>query len=194
MNPADWQKSSGKTGSSLPLLHHFPEILEEVMGVVGAGAGFGVVLHAEERHGAVAKAFEGVVVEVDVGELDFGSVDGVRIDGEVVVVRGDLDLACIVAPDRMITAVMAEFELVGFPAEGEADELVAETDAEDGRASGEVANAFLSVMDRLGVAGAVREEDAVGLEGEHVFSGSLRGNHSDAATFLGEHAQDIFLD
>ena len=39
-----------------------------------AGAGFGVVLHAEERQGAVAEAFEGIVVEVDVGEVDLGGV------------------------------------------------------------------------------------------------------------------------
>src|ERR1035438_2459522 len=114
MNPADWQKSSGKTGSSLPLLHHFAEVTEEVVGVVGAGAGFGVVLHAEERQGAVAKAFEGVVVEVDVGEVDFGGVDGVGIDGEVVIVRGDLDFAGVVALYGMIAAVVAEFTLAAF--------------------------------------------------------------------------------
>ena len=194
MNPADWQKSSGKTGSSLPLLHHFAEVFEEVVGVVGAGAGFGVVLHAEEWQGAVAQAFEGVVVEVDVGEVDFGGVDGVGIDGEVVIVRGDLDFAGVVALYGMIAAVVAEFKLVGFAAEGEADELVAEADAEDGRAAGELADAFPRVGDGLGVAGAVREEDAVGLESEHIFGRGLCGDDGHAAAFVGEHAQDIFLD
>ena len=83
--------------SSLPLLHHFAEVFEEVVRIVGAGAGFGVVLHAEQRQGAVAEAFEGVVVEVDVGEVDFSGVEGVGIDGEVVIVAGDLDLAGVVA-------------------------------------------------------------------------------------------------
>jgi len=64
---------------------------------VRAGAGFGVVLHAEERQGAMAKAFEGVVVEVDVGKVDFGGVERVRVDGEVVIMAGDLDLAGVVA-------------------------------------------------------------------------------------------------
>src|SRR5580658_4025825 len=159
MNPAIWQKSSGKDWSSLPLLHHFAEVAEEVVGVVGAGAGFGVVLHAEERQRAVAQAFEGIVVEVDVGEVDFGGVERLGIDGEVVIVAGDLDLAGVVALDGMIAAVVAELELVGFAAESEADELVAETDAEDGRAAGEFADAFLGVDNRLGIAGAVGEED-----------------------------------
>jgi len=33
--------------------------------------GFGVILHAEERHVAVAQAFESVVVQVDMGQIDF---------------------------------------------------------------------------------------------------------------------------
>ena len=31
------------------------------------------------------------------------------------------------------------------------------------------------VVDRLGIAGAVGEKNAVGLEGEHIFGGGLRG-------------------
>jgi len=131
---------------------------------VRAGAGFGVVLHAEERQGAVAEAFESVVVEVDVGEVDFGGVEGVGIDREVVIVAGDLDLAGVVALNGMIAAVVTKLELVGFAAEGEADELMAQADAEDGCAAGELADALLRVDDGLGIAGAVGEEDAVGLE------------------------------
>ena len=76
--------------SSLPLLHHGAEVAEQVMRVVRAGGGFGVVLDAEQRQHLVAQALERLVVQVDVGELDFVGVDGVGIDGEVVVVSGDL--------------------------------------------------------------------------------------------------------
>ena len=41
----------------------------------------------------MAHAFERLVVEVEVGQFDFVGVDGVGIDGEVVIVGGDLDLA-----------------------------------------------------------------------------------------------------
>ena len=71
------------------------------MRVVRAGGGFGVVLDAEERQRLVAQAFERLVVQVYVGQLDLVGVDGVGIDGEVVVVGGDLDLAggVVAAPD-----------------------------------------------------------------------------------------------
>ena len=45
------------------------------------------------------------------------------------------------------------------------------------------ANGADGVIDRLGVAGAVREEDAVGLEGQNLFGGGFGRNHGDAAIF-----------
>ena len=94
------------------------------MRVVGAGGGFGVVLHAEERQRAVAQTLEGLVVQVHVGQLDFIGVDRVGIDGEVVVVGRDLHLAGGVVFDRVVAAVVAEFELVGSAAQSQAGELV----------------------------------------------------------------------
>ena len=60
---------------------------------MGAGARLRMVLHTEEWQGAMAQALERVVVQVDMGELDFALVDRVRIDSIVVVVRGDLHFA-----------------------------------------------------------------------------------------------------
>src|SRR5580692_3429632 len=85
--------SRPETCSSLPLFHHFSEVPEEVVGVVGAGAGLGVVLHAEQRQRAMAKTLQRVVVQVDMGELDLALVDGIGIDSKVMVVGGDLHFA-----------------------------------------------------------------------------------------------------
>ncbi len=41
------------------------------MRIVRAGSGFRVVLHAEERQRLVAQAFERLVVQVNVSQLDF---------------------------------------------------------------------------------------------------------------------------
>ncbi len=60
---------------------------------MGARAGFGVILDGEDRLGSVAEAFEGVVVEVDVGGLSAAGFEGGRIDGEAVVLGGDFDFA-----------------------------------------------------------------------------------------------------
>src|ERR1700678_980625 len=97
-----------KACSSLPLFHHFSEVPEEVVGVVGAGAGLRVILDAEQWQRALAKAFQRVVVQVDMGKLDLALVDRIRIDGKVMVVRGDLHFARLGLLYWMVSAVVAE--------------------------------------------------------------------------------------
>src|SRR3954467_15390184 len=79
--------------------HELLELDEEVGGVVGAGASFGMVLHREGGDVGGLNAFDDAVVQVDVGDLrpghrTFG-------DGEVVVLAGDLDRAVKEAADRV---------------------------------------------------------------------------------------------
>src|SRR3954466_12094259 len=94
------------------------ELCEEIAGVVGAGTGLGVVLHAEGGNVAAAQSFDDPVVEVDVG--DVGAVDRTFDDGVVVVLAGDLDSPGCDPADRMIPPVVAELQLVGLAAEGRA--------------------------------------------------------------------------
>ena len=54
-----------------------------------------------------------------------------HVHGKAVVLRRDLDLARRQVHDRLVAAVMAELELVGLAAEGEAQKLLAQADAED---------------------------------------------------------------
>ena len=51
-------------------LHLVEELPEQVVRVVRAGRGLGMVLHAEDRLRLVAQAFDGAVVQVDVRHLD----------------------------------------------------------------------------------------------------------------------------
>ena len=60
-----------------------------------------------------------------------GLLEQLRVDREAVVLRGDLDLAGLEVHDRMVRAAVAELELEGLAAAGEAEDLVAEADAED---------------------------------------------------------------
>ena len=55
------------------------------------------------------------------------------VDGEAVVVGGDLDLAGGAVHDRLVDAAVAVLQLVGAEAERAAEELVAEADAEVGQ-------------------------------------------------------------
>ena len=96
-----------------------------------AGRGFGMVLDAEDGLAAMAEAFQRLVVQVDVREFDFVLVQRVGVDREAVIVRGDFDVAGDLVEHRMIRAAVAELQLVGFAAQREAEDLMAQADAED---------------------------------------------------------------
>ena len=153
------------------------------MRIVGTWAGLRVVLHAEQWQVAVPQAFERLVVQVYVRQLDFRLRQRIGIDGEVVVVGGDLDFAGIQLLDRMVAAVMPEFEFESFAAERDARQLMSETDAEDGLAAHEAADVIDRVRARFGIARTVRKKDAVRLERKNVFGGSLRRDHRDFTAF-----------
>src|ERR1017187_4580035 len=58
----------GSVGSGSVGFHEGDEIVEEVVRIVRAGGGLGVILHAEDRMTAMPEAFERLVVEVHVGD------------------------------------------------------------------------------------------------------------------------------
>src|SRR5947207_10041716 len=114
----------------LLLVDEFGELIEKVGGVVRPGRGLGVILHTEDRQLFVAHSFDGAVVEIDVGYFDFGR-KRLRIDGESVVLRSDGDPAAAQIFDRLVRAAMAEFQFECRSTECEAEDLMAETNAED---------------------------------------------------------------
>ena len=101
------------------------------MRVVRAGAGLRVILHAEQGQIAMTKTFQGRVVQVHVRQLDFGLRQGIGIDGKIMIVRCDLNLTRVQLLNRMIPAMVAEFQLEGFPTQGNAGELVPQANSED---------------------------------------------------------------
>src|SRR6476659_1740975 len=115
------------------------------------GRSFRVILHAEQRQVAVAAASLRLIVQVYVGQFDFGLRQRVGIDREVVIVRRDLDLAGIELFHRMIAAVMSELQLESFAAERKAGELMSEADAEDGLAAHEASDVIDGISTRLGI-------------------------------------------
>jgi hypothetical protein len=69
--------------------------------------------------------------------------------------------------DRLVHAVVAERQLVRLAPEGEAEQLVAEADPERRAPVREqLGDGRDAVLDRGGVAGAVGQEDPVGLQRE----------------------------
>ena len=86
------------------------ELLEQVGAVVRAGARLRVVLHAEGRRVEHPQALAHAVVEVDVAHLG-AAAQRVGVDGEVVVLAGDLDLAGGQVAHGVVAAVVPEREL-----------------------------------------------------------------------------------
>src|SRR3954451_2333516 len=116
-------------------LHQVDEPLEERRRVVRTGRRLGVELDAERGGLQAAQALDDVVVEADVAHLD-RPVRGVgrpverRVDGEAVVVAGHPHGVADPVEHRLVQAAVAEAQFVGAQAERAAEDLVAETDAE----------------------------------------------------------------
>src|SRR5258708_5179056 len=118
-------------GTAFEIVHQFYEVVEQVVRIVRAGRSLGMVLDAEDGFAAMAEAFERVVIEIDVGEVDVVCVERLGVDREAVVVRGDFDASGGLVEDGMVAAAMSEFQFEGLAAEGEAEDLLAQADAEN---------------------------------------------------------------
>ena len=73
--------------------HESMKVVEQVARVVRAGRRFRMILDAEERQRAVAHAFVGVVVQIDMRDFDVARRKRIGIDAEAMILRGDLDLS-----------------------------------------------------------------------------------------------------
>ena len=101
----------------------------------------------------------------------------VGIDGETVVLAGNDDFAAVQILYRVVGTVMAEAHFQGFCADSEADELVSQANAENRFAAfHQFLYGFDGVVARLGVAGAVGQENAVRIECQDIFRAGLRRN------------------
>ena len=154
---------------------HLEEILNQALAVVGED-GLGVELHAFDGEGLVAEAHDGAGVgRVGAGGDAGGDLelvgDGVFADDERVVARAGHGLrevaedGAVVVLDGLGLAVHELRRADDLAAEGCADGLVAEADAEDGdllvsRKRGEVLDERDEDAGVLRRAGAGREDDA----------------------------------
>src|SRR6185369_1830906 len=127
-------------------------------------------------------------------QFDFAWIQRVRIDGEVVVVSGDLNLAVLQLLYRMISAVVSELELVGLSAESETNQLVSETNAEKRHATDKSTDIVLCVRYGFWISRSVRQKDSVRFHGQHIFCAGLCGNNRYVAARASQHPQNVVLD
>src|SRR4051794_29492153 len=91
----------------------------------------------------------------------------------------------------MVAAAMSELQLVRAAAEREAEELVAEADAEDRDLPDEMADVLLRVRHRLRIARPIRKHHAVEALREDFVRVGRGGIDSDVATFLRKMTEDV---
>src|SRR6266536_1583940 len=101
--------------------------------------------------------FDGSVVERDVGRFPRCR----RRDREAVVLARDEDASRRPFENWMVRAAVPERKLEGLVPGGEGEQLVAETDPEQRHAADQLAHDGDLVLEGLGVAGTIREEDSV---------------------------------
>ena len=94
-----------------------------------AGTGLGMTLEAEGRPVGARDALQRAVEQRAMGGPQVGRQRGL-VDREAMVLAGDEHPARVEFQHRMVGAVMAEFHLHRLRAAREAEQLVAETDAE----------------------------------------------------------------
>src|SRR5581483_11656174 len=176
-----------------PLLDHSHEVIEEIERVVRPWCRLGVVLHGDHGLAPVPEAFQRLIIQIDVRVFDIVLAQRVGIDGEAMILRGDLDAAAAQILDRMIAAAMSELQLVRPAAERESEQLMAEADAEERNLADELADVLLRVGDRFRIARSVGEQDAVELRVENRARIGLRGEDGDVAILPRELAEDVAL-
>ena len=110
------------------------------------------------------------------------------------VVRRDLHFAGIQLPHWMVAAVMSEFQLVGFPAQRNAGELMSQANPENRLAAHQPTDVVHGIGTRLGITRPIRQEHAIGLQRQHVFRSSLRRNDRNLAALAAQFAQNVLFD
>ena len=109
-------------------LHQCHKTGEMMICVMGARAGFGVVLNPKHRLMAMGKGSHGAVIEIEMGDLHSILRQRVGIESEAVVLAGDLHLAGCSA--GVIETAMAVIQFERSASESQSQDLMTETNSE----------------------------------------------------------------
>ena len=137
------------------------EGLEEVRRVVWAWSGFWMVLYGKYRKLFVAQARDRVVVQVVFGDNGFVFLKVINRGGETMVLRSDCDPAGFHVLYGLVASPVSEFQLVGGSSQGMCDDLVAQTNAKDGKVGQEVSHGFMGIGNGCWISRTVGEKDGI---------------------------------
>lgn len=163
--------------------------------VVRARRRLRVVLDGEDWVFAVFDAFDRSIVEVKVGHLKaIRTWYAARLaaDRKAVILRSDKYLPRREIANRMVPAAVSIRELHSLAAHCQAEQLMAQADAEDREvAVRQVSDRVDRVPNGGGVTRPVRQENPIRFERTHLICSRRRGDDGNATTFLDEQSQDV---
>ena len=90
-----------------------------------------MILDGKRRQRPVPDTLNRTVIQIDMRNFE-AIGNGIRKNREVVVLACDLDVSRLLIPDRMVAAVMSEFQPSRLRAAGKRQKLMSEADAENG--------------------------------------------------------------
>ena len=183
----------GSVQRGLAALHVVHEAVEEEARVQRTSAGLGVELGGEDLLRAVDNTLVGVVVGVEEQRLPVGG-QGSLVHSESVVLGGDEAVASKQVHAGHVSRAVTELHLVGASTCGESEQLVAETDTEDGNVGGDRPLQLVDGgLSHLGITGTVTEEDSVVLLAMSL-QVVVEGHHRHLHLTLAQTANDVVLD
>ena len=112
------------------ILHHGEKLVEKIAAVMRSRCGFRVVLHGESRTVFQPDAFDGVIIEVHVGDFRIRRIPhGNWIHAETVVLRSDLANAGDEVFNGMVESPVSMVHLEGGDTIREGKQLMTQTDS-----------------------------------------------------------------
>ena len=169
---------------------HATEAGEEILAVDGAGAGLGVVLHGED----------GLLVGKTTPKCRRSGLrvtttsETLSISTQKPWFWEEISTCPVEVFNRVVTAVVAEFQLAGRAAQSVAEKLMAEADARHGIAFDELLDGHDFVGEGRRVAGAVGQEHGLSAAGLDLFGGEGRRNDQYVEALFGQKAQGCSTD
>ena len=152
-----------------------------------------MVLHREHAVPLAPQAFHASVKQIDVRNFQSRSRNRRFPHRVAVVLGGDFHPSVQKILDRMVSAAMTEFQLVGFCAVSKRDHLVTEADSENRQFSAQLAHQADNRRNVLRVSRPVGKEEPVGIHPFDLLCGRIKREHRHIASSAVERPHDIFL-
>ena len=176
------------------LHHHRFELIEKIARVVRAGGGFRVVLNAERWKRFMSKALQCLIIQIDVSDFDFGFGKRIDFDRKSMVLCGNFDLTRGNPKDWVVTTSMPEFQLIGASTQGQAQNLVTKTDAEDRFLAEQLPHRVDCVCHGLRIARTVGEKNPVGIKAQNLAGTRPGWHHGQFATMVCQQPKNVVFD